>query len=168
MTIRSRFLSLICVTAGLAVAHAYAADAPAPAAENTAAPAAGHQWHGGHRHHRSELHRVLGQLNLTPEQKTQIKSIVAQAKGEFSARHASSRADREALLAMAPDERGYPALLATEKANAAARIQSASDIKTQIYAVLRPDQQSRIPTIIAADRAARDARVAAWRSQHAS
>ena len=155
MTIRSRFLSLICVTAGLAVAHAYAADAPAPAAENTAAPAAGHQWHGGHRHHRSEFHRVLGQLNLTPEQKTQIKSIVAQAKGEFSARHASSRADREALLA-------------TEKANAAARIQSTSDIKTQIFAVLRPDQQSRIPTIIADDRAARDAPVAAWRSQHAS
>ena len=111
---------------------------------------------------------MLGQLDLTPEQKTQIKSIVMQSNGDVSARHVSARANRDALLAMAPNDPGYPALLATGKANAAARIQSASDIKAQIYAVMRPDQQSRIPTIIAADRAARASRVAAWQFQHSS
>ena len=168
MTTRFRFLSLVCVTAALVVAPAYAVDAPAPGADGTAPATTGHQGRGGHGHHRSEFHRVLGQLDLTPEQKTQIKSIVMQSKGDVSARHASARANRDALLAMSPNDPGYPALLATEKANAAARIQSASDIRTQIYAVLRPDQQSRIPTIIAADRAARASRVAAWQSQHSS
>lgn len=157
-------MSLVCVTAGFAVAPAFAADAPV--AGNVAAPAAGHQWHGGHRHHRSEFRHVLGQLNLTPEQQTQIKSIVTQARTGSSAHHVSARANRDALLAMSPNDPAYPALLAAEKANAAARIQTASDLKTQIYAVLTPDQQSRIPTIIAADRAARESRIAAWRSQH--
>lgn len=162
MTIRSRFLSLICVAAGLGVAPAFAADAPV--AGNAAAPAASHQGHGGHRHHRSEFRHVLAQLNLTPEQKTQIESNVRQVRTGSSAHHSSAWANRGALLAMAPNDPAYPALLATEKANAAERIQTASDLKTQIYAVLTPDQRSRIAATVAADRAARESRIAAGRS----
>lgn len=160
---RSRLLSLVCVAAGITAAPAFA-DAPASggAAPSAGAPA----WHGGHRHGHSEFRHVLSQLNLTPEQQTQIKAIVAQAKADAASRHADSRSNREALMSMSPNDPNYPAMLATEKSNAAARIQRASDLKTQIYAVLTPDQQARIPSIIAADRAAREAKVAAWRSQH--
>ncbi len=49
---------------------------------------------------------------------------------------------------------------------AAARVQQASDLRTQIYAVLSAEQQAQIPGIVAANQAARAARIAAWRAQH--
>ena len=168
MITRFRIVSLACVAAGLAGGPVYAADVSTPVDAGAAPAAAGHQWQGGHRHHRGELRRVLTQLNLTPEQKTQIKSILLQAKTDLSARHANARANHEALAATSPNDPGYPALLATEKSNAAARVQTASDLKTQIYAVLTSDQQAKIPSLIAADRAARQARIAAWRAEHSS
>ena len=57
------------------------------------------------------------------------------------------------LLAAAPTDAGYPALLAAEKANAAKRIDQMSAIKTQIYAVLSAAQIKQIPQILAADKA---------------
>jgi len=96
---------------------------------------------------------VLKQLNLSPEQQTQIKSIFASAKSQFKELGASMRSNREALEAAAPTDAGYPALLATEKANAAKRIEQMSAVKTQVYAVLSAAQIKQIPTIIAADKA---------------
>ena len=163
MITRSRLLMALCVTAGLATVPALAADTTAAAGTDAAPVAGGHHGHWGHH---SEFRHVLHRLNLTPEQKTQIKTILAQAKTTYGSRHADVRANHEALTATSPNDPGYPALLATEKANAAARVQAMSDIKTQIYAVLTPAQQAQIPSIIAADRAAHQAKVAAWRSQH--
>jgi Spy/CpxP family protein refolding chaperone len=96
---------------------------------------------------------VLKQLNLTPEQQTQIKSIFASAKSQFKELGQSIRSNHEALETSAPTDAGYPALLATEKANAAKRIEQMSAVKTQIYAVLTSAQIKQIPTIIAADKA---------------
>ena len=70
-----------------------------------------------------------------------------------------------ALAAGSPNDPGYPALLATAKANAAALIQFESDLRTQVYAVLTAAQTARIPAIVAADRAAQEARTAEWRSK---
>ena len=154
----------LCVTAGLATVPALAADSTAAAATTPAATApAGHHGHWGHH---GEFHHVLHKLNLTPEQKTQIQGIFAQAKSTYGSHHADVRSNHEALTATSPNDPGYPALLATEKANAAARVQAMSDIKAQIYAVLTPAQQAQIPSIIAADRAAHQAKMNAWRSQH--
>lgn len=168
MTTRPRLLTTLCVVAALAGATAYAAETSTPADETTASGPAGHQGHGSSWHHRSEFHHVLHELNLTPDQKTQIQSIFAQAKTDYASRRSGVRANHEALTAISPNDAGYPALLATEKENAAARVQAASEIRAQIYAVLTPVQQAQIPTILATDRAARDARTATWRSQHAS
>ena len=63
------------------------------------------------------------------------------------------RSNREALAAAAPTDAGYPALIATEKANAAKLIEQMSAVKTQIYAVLTPAQIKQIPQILAADKA---------------
>ncbi len=169
MIARPRILTALCVAAGLAGAPAFAAETATPAdTSTTAGPAGGHAWQGGHWRHHGEFHRVLHQLNLTPEQKTQIKSIFAQAKTDYGSRGAAARSNHEALTAMSPSDAGYPTLLATEKTNAAARVQAMSDIKAQIYAVLTPAQLAQIPTIIATDKAARDARIATLRSQHTS
>jgi len=108
------------------------------------------------RHHHGPAGRfmhVLKQLNLTPEQQTQIKSIFATAKPQFQTLGASMRSNAEAIAAMSPTDSAYPALLATAKANAAARIQQMSDVKAQIFAVLTKVQQEQIPQIIAADKA---------------
>ena len=143
------------------VGAAALAGAP-PAAGSDAAPPA----MGRHGHFDREFHHVLRQLNLSPEQKTQIKSIFEQAKPGMQSKFAAARANHEALMSTAPTDASYPALLATEKANAAARVQATSDMKTQIYAVLTPEQQAKVPQILAADKAARQARIAAWRANH--
>jgi Spy/CpxP family protein refolding chaperone len=129
--------------AGIAVHAATSTDTPAPAAS-------------GHWHHHgpgARFMHVLKQLNLTAEQQTQIKSIIATAKPQFKELGASMRSNHEALAAAAPTDAGYPALLATEKANAAKRIEQMSAVKTQIYAVLSAAQIKQIPQIMAADKA---------------
>jgi Spy/CpxP family protein refolding chaperone len=150
----------VCLAASL-IGVAALAGAPA-VTDSGAAPAAT----GRHHHFNSEFHHVLRQLNLTPEQKTQIKSIFEQAKPDLQAKFAAARANHEALLSTAPTDANYPALLQTEKVNAAARVQAMSDMKEQIYAVLTPEQQAKVPQILAADKAARQARIAAWRANH--
>jgi Spy/CpxP family protein refolding chaperone len=132
--------------AGLAGVAVHAATSSDPTTSTSGA-----HW----RHHGPGAHfmHVLKQLNLTPEQQTQIKSIFASAKSQFKELGESMRSNREALEAAAPTDAGYPALLATEKANAAKRIEQMSAVKTQIYAVLTPTQIKQIPSIIAADKA---------------
>jgi protein CpxP len=159
--------SALCLAVGLIGAAAYA-DTAAPAAPVAAADGgASHGWRAGAVRDSREFKHVLQQVNLTPEQQTQIKAIFAQARPNMQTLRANLRSNHEALAATSPNDPNYPALLATEKANGMARIQAASDLKTQIYAVLTPAQQAQIPAILAADRAARDARMAARRAQNA-
>jgi Spy/CpxP family protein refolding chaperone len=134
-------------SAALAAVAVHAATSSDPTPQTTGAP----HWH----HHGPGAHfmHVLKQLNLTPEQQTQIKGIFATAKPQFKELGASMRSNHEALAAAAPTDAGYPALLATEKANAAKRIDQMNAVKTQIYAVLSPDQIKQIPQILAADKA---------------
>jgi len=118
---------------------------------DTPPPAASGHWH--HHGPGARFMHVLKQLNLTAEQQTQIKSIFAAAKPQFKELGASMHSNHEALSAAAPTDAGYPALLATEKANAAKRIEQMSAVKTQIYAVLSAAQIKQIPQILAADKA---------------
>jgi Spy/CpxP family protein refolding chaperone len=110
---------------------------------------------------------VLDQLDLTPEQQTQVKAIMAQAKSQLQALRGAMSSDQLALAAAAPNDPNYAALLATAKANAAALIQFESDLKTRVYAVLTAAQVAHIPAIVAAERAAQEARNLAWRSKAA-
>jgi periplasmic protein CpxP/Spy len=160
--------SAFCLAVGLIGTVAYADTATPTAPGGTANGPGSHRWRGGHQRGSSEFRRVLRQLNLTPDQQIQIKAIFTQARPQMQALHTSLRSNHEALAATSPNDPNYPALLATEKMNGSTRIQATSDLKTQIYAVLTPAQQAQIPAILAADRAARDARIAARRAQNAS
>ena len=152
------------IVPGLVLALTFSVGAQADTVATGAPPAARH-WHGGHRH--GGLRHMLMQLNLSTDQQAQVQSIFAQTKPQFQALTASSRANREALASTAPtDHPAYDTLLATSKANAASRIQLRSDMWAQVYAVLTPAQQAQIPGIVAAEKAARDARRAAWHSEH--
>ncbi len=124
------------------------------------------RWRGLSQSPTTDLPRVLRRLELSEAQRIRVSSIVAQAKPQMQALYSAQRANEQALGAASPNDPAYPALLANEKSNAVAQIQMASDIKAQIYAVLTPEQTAKIPAIVAAAKAARDARVAAWRANH--
>lgn len=153
----------LCLAASLAGLAAYAADT-APAV--TSPPAA----HGGWRHHGARgMFFVLHKLNLSAEQKTQVKSILAGEKSQFEALRSSAKANRQALAATAPTDPGYPALIQTAQTNAATRIKLESEAWSAVYSnVLTKQQQQAIPGIVAAAEQARAAREAAWKAEHAA
>ena len=139
------------------------AESPPPVDVATA-PAAGAHFHG----RQGGFGHVLRQLNLTPEQKTQVQSIFAQAKPQLQALRSNSRANREQLATVSPNDPGYAALVATEQSAAAARVKMRTDLWGQVYAVLTPAQQAAIPGIVAAEKAKWAARRAAWQQQHSA
>ena len=65
----------------------------------------------------------------------------------------STRENMQTLMTTAPSEAGYGALVESAKANALAHIKRISDTQAQIYAVLTPEQQAKIPGVVAADKA---------------
>jgi periplasmic protein CpxP/Spy len=141
--------------AGLAAVAAHAATS----SDTTSQATAGDYWHGHHHGAAGRFMHALRQLNLSAEQQTQIESIFAASKPQFQSLRASMRSNAETMAAMAPTDPAYSALLATAKANAAARIQQMSDVKAQIFALLTKAQQEQIPQIIAADKAK-------WQQRH--
>ncbi len=64
-----------------------------------------------------------------------------------------------------PTDPTYAGQLAFAKSNAAEQIQLMSDLWSQIYAKLTPDQRAQIPGIVATERTKRDARRDSWRQQ---
>ena len=139
------------VIAALAAAGLAAVAVQAATSSDATPPAAYGHWH--HHGPGARFMHVLQQLNLSAEQKTQIKGIFAAAKPQFQELRESMHSNHDALAAAAPTDEGYPALIATAKANAAKRIDAMNAVKTQIYAVLSAEQIKQIPQIIAADQA---------------
>jgi Spy/CpxP family protein refolding chaperone len=153
----------LCLATSLAGIAAYAQTA-ATTAPATTTPGA-HEWH--HGHHGGGMFFVLHELNLTAEQKTQIKGIVAGEKSQYEALHTSAKANHEALATTPPTDPGYPALIQTEQTNSAARIKLQHETWAAIYSnVLTKAQQQAIPGVVAAAQQARQARMAAWKAQH--
>ena len=159
-----KVIPALCLATSLAGIAAYAqTGATAPA---TTTPGA-HGWHH-HGHHGGGMFFVLHKLDLTADQKTQIKSIMAGEKSQYEALRASVKANHTALATTPPTDAGYPALIQTEQTNAANRIKLKHETWSAIYStVLTKAQQQAIPGIVAAAQQAREARMAAWKAQHA-
>ena len=155
-----RFLLPGLILATSVAAGAYADEAPA------ATPPPGGPHRGGHHGEFFGPMHVLHKLNLTAEQKTQVKSILEQAHTQAKTQMASTQANHEALASTAPTDPNYPALVAAEKTSAANRVQQMSDLWQQVYAVLTPAQKAQIPGIIAAEKQQFEARRAAWQASH--
>lgn len=159
-------LYVVCLTAALgsaAIASAATQTSTATDAPNRASMR--HNGHGGPGGPDGSLYRVLDQLDLTAEQKTQIRATFDQAKPQLQAARESGRANRDQLNVMPPTDPAYAGLLTFAKSNAADQIQLMSDLWTQVYAQLTPDQRARIPGIVAAERTERDARRSSWQKQ---
>jgi len=157
-------LPSLCLVGCLSGSAVYAAAA-APAAES--GPAGGHWHHGHHGGPLGGFGHLLHKLNLTEGQKGEVKTILAGEKAQFQTLGASVKANRQALATTPPTDSNYQTLIQTAQTNAATRITLESVAWTQIYEnVLTSTQQKDIPGIVAAEEAAREAKVAAWRAQH--
>jgi periplasmic protein CpxP/Spy len=154
------------LAAALGAAVATAATQPATPSDSPSNVPMRHDGHHGWGGPDAGFHRVLDKLDLTADQKTQIRAIFEKAKPQMQAVHESGRANRDQLEVTPPTDAAYAGLLAFAKSNAAEQIQLMSDLWTQVYAKLTPDQRARIPGIVAAERTERDARRASWRKQH--
>jgi Spy/CpxP family protein refolding chaperone len=159
-----KLIPATCIAVALAGAAVYTAGAAATAPAATA-PAGGHHWH--HHRHGFMMGFVMHKLNLSDSQKTQVKGVFASEKSQFEALHASVKANREALETTAPSSPDYPALVQQAQTNAAQRVKLESETWSAIYtSVLDKPQRDAIPGIVAAARAERAARMAAWQAAH--
>jgi Spy/CpxP family protein refolding chaperone len=160
---------LVLATASIAIGGAAGianAQTSAPAA--TIAPTPGHGWH---RHHAGMMLgmtlRATRQLNLTADQKASIESILANARAQMKAAHASGQAPVDMAVLANPGDPNYATALQSAKTLAANRIQTESELQGQIYNVLTAEQKAQLPTILASMKADAAQRRANWEQKHA-
>jgi Spy/CpxP family protein refolding chaperone len=110
--------------------------------------------------------RVLHQLNLTADQKTLIHSIFEGTRPQMESLGESTRENMEQLMTTPPGDAAYSALVESAKSNAVAHIKLITDTQAQVYAVLTPEQQAKIPAIVAAEKAKREAAKQKWQAAH--
>ena len=151
-------ITLLASVVGLGLAEAAAAEGPQR-------PAMQGAMHGG-RHHMPLL-RILKQLDLTPEQEQSVRSILESSAQRRDAFREKQRATLEALLKTMPDDPNYPALIAEQKQLAADAIQFGSEIHSQIYDLLTPEQKAKVPELLAEMKARMEERREWHRKRHA-
>jgi Spy/CpxP family protein refolding chaperone len=161
---------LVLAMAGIAVGGTVgiaSAQTPASTAATTASPATGHMWH---RHHGGLMLgmtlRATRQLNLTAEQQASIKSILANAREQRKAAHASGQAPVDMAVLANPGDPNYATALQAAKTLAASRIQTESELQGQIYNVLTAEQKAQLPTVLASMKAEAAQRRANWEQRH--
>jgi Spy/CpxP family protein refolding chaperone len=92
-----------------------------------------------------QFFRALKQLNLSDDQKQQIKALVS---AERQAARSQAAADLSVLAN--PADPNYASALQGVKDRAAARIQHWSDVQLQIFNVLTPEQKAQLPQVLSA------------------
>jgi len=106
------------------------------------------------------LHAIQ-RLNLTAEQKATIHGYLETAKQRDRANNAQTNVDALAN----PGDPNYLSAIAAAKNAAAARIQQRSDLQVQIYGSLTPEQQVKLPQVLAEMKAQQQQHRADW-EQH--
>lgn len=164
--VRLLVLAMASIGVGGAVGIA-SAQTPAPAATAATAPTPGHKWHG---HHGGMLLgmtlRATKQLNLTADQQASIKSILANARAQMKAAHASGQPQVDMAVLANPGDPNYATALQSAKALAANRIQTESELQGQVYNVLTAEQKAQLPTVLASMKAQAAQRRANWEQKH--
>jgi Spy/CpxP family protein refolding chaperone len=111
--------------------------------------------HPGHeRIHRSHFGgeptfaRLIEKLDLSDAQRQSIDSILEASKAQRQALRDQNREAMAASFNTLPDDPSYAALVEKRKQLASEAIQQRSDLNSQIYALLTPEQKARIPQLI--------------------
>ena len=110
---------------------------------------------------------MLHKLDLTAEQKTQVKASSPGEKSQYESLHASSKANRTALSTTPPTDPGYPALVETAKSQCGDPHQASErDLDGDLQQRAHQTAAGSDPGIVAAAQQAREERVAAWKAAH--
>jgi hypothetical protein len=168
-TIQGVLLAVAVATLGAgAVGTACAQSAPAAAASSgpQQTPHRGHFRHFGGARFVGSLLRATRQLNLTPDQQTSIKGIMASVR---PAHQPGAQPQQPAMTVLGnPGDPGFASAVQGAQAAAAGRIQKESALAWQIYAVLNSTQRQQLPTVLASIQAKEQARRATWAAKRAS
>jgi Spy/CpxP family protein refolding chaperone len=134
------------MTAASSVSVANAADdtttptAPAPGAQGP------HGWH----HHGGPWH-LLSKVNLTAEQKTQVKAIMTAARPEMESLHQQMHANMLKLQQTAPTDPNYTSITSqvsqTHGSLQSQMLTQHAQIRAQVFKVLTPAQQAQLTTL---------------------
>jgi hypothetical protein len=112
------------------------------------------------------LLRATRQLNLTPDQQTSIKGIMASTRHTHQA---GTQVQQPGMTVLGnPGDPGFAAAVQSAQAAAAGRIQMESALAGQIYAVLSSAQRQELPGVLASIQAKEQARRASWAAKHNS
>jgi len=128
------------LTAATSISIASAAD---EASATTPASAGPRGWHG-------PAH-LYAQLNLTADQKTQIKTIMAGAGPQMKSIHEQMKANSLKLRQTQPNDPNYANVVA-EASQAGASLHSQmitlhADVRSQVFKILTPAQQTQLATL---------------------
>lgn len=108
--------------------------------------------HGGMRanHFRGEhsLAGLIQKLDLTEAQRESIRGILNASQSQRKALREQHHEAMKGSLTTLPDDPNYLALVEKRKQLASEAIQQRSDLNTQIYAVLTPEQKAQVPQLI--------------------
>jgi Spy/CpxP family protein refolding chaperone len=137
------------------------------AAPQDGAPAGGAgDWHGGHHGHHGAF-MALKKLNLTDDQKAQVKQIFQQGFAQLKPQMQAVRQQRAAFEALTPDAAGYQqaaaSLAQAEAGLTQARVTQSATTRAQVYNILTSSQKAQLAT----QKAERQQRMQQWKQQHA-
>ncbi len=123
-------------------------------------------WHGDHHGHHGEF-MGLKKLNLTDDQKAQVKQIFQQGFAQLKPQAQAVRQQRAAFEALTPDAAGYQQAAATlaqaEASLTQARVTQGATTRAQVYNILTSSQKAQLAT----QKAERQQRMQQWKQQHA-
>ncbi|HEX3849283.1 MAG TPA: Spy/CpxP family protein refolding chaperone [Steroidobacteraceae bacterium] len=149
--------SLLASGAMLAAAAFSTVDAADTAAAPPPPPAGAPGWH---HHHHGPWH-MLSQLGLSDPQKTQIKTILTNARPQMQSLHEQMHANRQKLQQTQPTDSNYTSIASqvsqTHGSLSAQMMAQQADIRAQIFKVLTPAQQTQLATLEAQMRARKQA-----------
>jgi protein CpxP len=139
--------SLLAAGALWAAATSLSIAAAAEEATTAAAPApGGHAWH----HHHGFEH-LLGKLNLSAQQQASVKTIMANAGPQMKSIHQEMRANSLKLRQTQPNDPNYANVVAqVTQANGSLHSQMITQkeaVRTQVFKVLTPAQQTQLAAL---------------------
>jgi periplasmic protein CpxP/Spy len=94
------------------------------------------------------LARVVENLELSESQRASIRSLMDASKAERNAMRSEHREVMQASMRTLPDDPNYVALVEKRKQLTSQAIQQRSDLNSQIYAVLTPEQKAKVPQLL--------------------
>lgn len=147
---------LLITTTAAALLGASALGSYALADQGQSGPCHGarHEWSSRHGHRGFEKHgmqRLMHKLDLSAEQRTQVRDIMKKSRPQMQALRTQMRDNQRRLMDVNPDDPNYANIVAqVSQANGQAMtqmIQLRSQLRADMYKVLTPEQKQKLQEI---------------------